>query len=496
MRTAAVIAFALLAAPVRASPNVNSDDGVYITLARLRAEGRLVPFSGGVQLLTAARVHALLLAAGEPDPQFALPSGWWWEPLQRVAVVGQWSRDHARPYSTAVRPRDVTGAIDVLCEHQEGRPCGDGAGLFTELDTSAGFGPSVSGSIRLRAQTGTDAHETDLEVDRGHVDAELGPVGLEVGRDVLVLGPSRRTQLAWGDNAPPIDQLRLSTARPLDLAGVNGSALRGSLTYLLGRLRAPQTYPGNFVSITRGQLDILDSFELGMSQLLQLGGDGAPSFGVWDFVLEHLRRRDASASATDSSNRRISFDVSARIAAFAGARFYYELVFEDWRKHFADALRFDADHLAGVELAAIGPGRKHGLVIELQTTGVRSQEHTPRITGFTNAGYVVGSPLGPDATSLFAGGRIELGEVTLSPWLEIARLSSDTYTFVVDGPISLATKGVTEGRYRAATRLRVLLRPGLAVEGEALVEHVANAAFVRGATRENFGITSSLVWKP
>ncbi len=278
--------------------------------------------------------------------------------------------------------------------------------------------------------------------------------------------------------------------------GEHGDVLRGSAVYILGRLRAPQRYPGNLVSIGRVQFDVMNNVEFGMTQMLQLLGEGAPGLGFWDFIAEHIRRKDMSASDTDTSNRRVSFDVSFRVAALQGARFYYEVAFEDWRKHFGDALRYDADHLLGVELAAIGPGRRHGLVVELQKTGVRSQEHYPRTTGFTNAGRVVGSPLGPDAQSIFVGGRVELGWGTLKPWLEFARLSSDSYMFVPFGPIYRTGTGPSELRYRAGTTLRVPLRPNLRVEAEALFEHVTRFAFEPGAERENFGLTLSVVWHP
>jgi len=481
----------LVAAPAVASPNVSLDDPIYDRLAALRARGELSSYLGGFRPLTWRRAHALLVAAGGSDQE--PPPGWWVAPVERAAARVSVIDEQVRPYSTAIRPRDLTGAIALSCEHEEGRPCGAGAGLVTELDSSAGYGPWLSGAIRVRARAGTSGLDEGVDLDRAYVNAELGPLAVEAGRDVLVLGPASRTQLAWGDHAPPLDHVRISTAAPFAL----GSAARGNLLYVVGRLRAPQTFPGNLVTIARGQLDIANTVELGMSQLLQLGGEGARSLGLVDFVLEHVRRRDKSAGPTDSSNRRVSFDVSAQIPELAGARFYYELVFEDLRrKRWMDAVRYDADHLVGVELAAIGPGRRHGLVVEWQQTGVRSQEHTPRTTGFTNAGRVVGSPLGPDAQSLYVGGRIALGRVTVRPWGEVAGLSSDTYTFVDHGPITRATVGVTERRYRAGLGGRLAIRRGWILETEAIVEHVSSFAFEPGAHRNNVGATASVIWQP
>ncbi len=416
-------------------------------------------------------------------------SSWWFRPFGRALVRLLAARDLERPYSPSRRPRDLVGLVAVSCEHAEGRPCGPGGGLLTELDSSLGYQDWISVTTRLQETVGSSAYDAGISVDRAYLNATVGPLAAEVGRDVIVLGPSARTSLGWGDHAPPLDHIRLSTSEPFELT----SSLKASFVYVLGRLRAPQTFDGNLVSIGRGQIDIGDHVEVGMMQLLQLLGEGATTLGLVDFIAEHVRRGDPSASASDSSNRRVGFDLSIRSPAFDGARFYYALVFEDWRDRIHHALRHDADHLVGIELASLGA---HALVVEIQQTGVRSQEHTPRVTGLTNAGRVAGSPLGPDARSFYAGGRIAIGRSTLVPWLEIARLSSDTYSFIVDGPISRATRGTSELRFRAGTRLRRPLVRDLSIEVDAWFEHVERFDFETGARRENVGLSISAVWRP
>lgn len=410
----------------------------------------------------------VLLAASRAQAD----DSWWAAPVARAALQLNLVSEDDRPYSTPAHPRDIAGDVALSCEHQEGRPCGDGVGSFGEVDSAAGYGHWILAATRLRLRTGSDRYGTGFDVDRAHVDASYGPVSAKVGRDVLVLGPGPRTQLGWGDNAPPLDQVRVDAR----LGPASG-------TYVLGRLRDPQTYPGDLVSIVRGQLDF-GSVRVGGMQMLQLDGDGAPGFGFTDFILEHFRRRDASASATDSSNRRVGADVAWHIAGFGGAVLSYQIMFEDWRKHFANAVRYDADHLVGFA--------NRRVVVEWQKTGVRSQEHVPRVTGFTNGGRAVGSPLGPDAQSLFISARSRM----VQPWVEVVRFSSDTYRFVVDGPILHETRGVAEWRYRIGAQAQVALCPGVELGVQGWFEHVENLAFERGQRRENLGLISSLVWTP
>ena len=468
----------LAAAPSGASPNVSLDDPVYDQLDQLELAGVLAPFRGGLMPLTWARVHELVREAP------ALPDGWWIRPVERAALRVDAAGDAARAYSTAARPRDVAGMLALSCEGQEGRPCGNGLGLGAELDAAAGYGAWAAGAVRLRARTGRDSYTTALDLDRAYVNAEVGPIAAELGRDVLVLGPGTPTQVGWGTNAPPLDQLRLSGARPLALS----PRLRLNVVYVLGRLAAPQTYPGDLVSVTRAQVDIDDRFELGAMQLLQLGGDGAPGFGLWDFVLEHVRRRDASASASDSSNRRIGLDVAAHITGLGGARITYQLMFEDIRKHFVDAVHYDADHVLGLQT--------RWLTVELQRTGVRSYEHVPRITGFTSGGRIVGDPLGPAAQAVFVGGRIPVRCGVVMPWVEVAQLASDAYTFVVDGPILRTSTGTTELRFRIGARARVPVGHDLELDPEAALEDAVRWSFIPGAHRTGAVFRAALVWRP
>jgi hypothetical protein len=473
---AATIAFA--AASSGASPNVSLDDPVYDQLDQLELAGMLPPFRGGLAPLTEARVHELVREAP------AVPTGWWIRPIERAALRVDLVDEAARGYATAARPRDVAGMLALSCEGQEGRPCGNGLGLAAELDAAAGYDAWAAAAVRMRGRTGRDRYATALDVDRAYVNAELGPIAAELGRDVLVLGPATQTHAGWGTNAPPLDQVRLSGARPLALL----PRVRVNAVYVLGRLAAPQTYPGDLVSIARAQLDIDDRFELGAMQLLQLGGDGAPGFGLGDFVLEHVRRRDASASASDSSNRRIGFDIAAHIAGFGGARIAYQLTFEDLRKQFVDALRYDADHVLSVHT--------RWLTVEWHKTGVRSYEHVPRVTGFTTGGRIVGDPLGPAAQAVFVGGRISVRWGVVMPWAEVAELASDTYMFTEQGPIVRTSKATTELHFRIGARARVPIGHSLELDPEAALEDVERASFVPGARRASAVFRAVLVWRP
>jgi hypothetical protein len=462
--------------PAMASPHVALDHPVYDRLDELELAGALPAFRGGLAPLTRARIHELVADAP------AVPGGWWIAPVERAALRLDLIDDASRDYTTAVRPRTVAGRLALSCEGQEGRRCGS-AGLSGELDVAAGYGTWVAGAARLQAGTGLDGRDRELGVDRAYLSVELGPIAAEVGRDVVALGPAAPTRLGWGTSAPPLDHVRLSGARPLALSGRAGA----NLVYVLGRLAAPQSHPGALVSIARAQLDV-GRLELGAMQLLQLGGEGAPGFTPWGFVLEHVRRRDITAGPSDSSNRRMGIDVAARIAGLGGARLTYQLLAEDLRKRFDHALRHDADHALGLQT--------RWLTVQWRRTGVRAYEHMPRVTGFTSGGRIVGDPLGPAAQAVFASARLPVGDRVVQPWVEAARLASDTYAFVVSGPIRKTADGPAELRFRLGVRARVPLGHSLELDAEVAFEHVERASFVPGARREGALLRAALVWRP
>jgi hypothetical protein len=471
-------ASALAAPPSGASPNVSLDDPAYDQLDQLELAGALPAFRGGLAPLTRARLHELV-----PDAP-ALPRGWWIRAIERAALRVTVTDEDVRDYSTAARPRNVAGQLALSCEGQEGRPCGHRLDLGAEIDAAAGYGAWAAGAVRLSLRTDSGSDELALGLDRAYVNAELGPIAAEVGRDVIALGPPAPTRVGWSPNAPPLDQVRLSGARPLALS----RRVRINAVYVLGRLAEPQTYPDNLVSIARAQVDLWDRFELGAMQLLQLGGEGAPRIGLWDFVLEHVRRRDLTAGPSDSSNRRVGFDVAARIAGLGGARITYQLIFEDLRKEIVSAVRHDADHVLAVQT--------RWLTVEWHRTGVRAYEHTPRLTGLTSGGRIVGDPLGPDAHAVIVGGRVATRRGVVMPWIEVARFASDTYEFLDPGPVVRSGRGPAELRFRIGARARVPIGHGLELAPEAALEDVERASFVPGARHINAMFRAVLVWRP
>jgi hypothetical protein len=114
----------------------------------------------------------------------------------------------------------------------------------------------------------------------------------------------------------------------------------------------------------------------------------------------------------------------------------------------------------------------------------------------TSGGRTAGSPLGPDATSVYVSPRwdFENTNVSISPWAEFIRIGSDVYDFPEHAAISRSSSGLAEIRSRAGLRVLGVLQPGLWMQAENFVEHVGNEAF-QVSTRNNAGLSLTVIWR-
>lgn len=434
---------------------------------------------------TAALLLAAAAGASRADGDLDL------RPLSQLTLRLAFVDEYTRPYSVPAAPRAMAGSLSLSCEHQAGRPCGPGAGLSLELDSAAALGGWLALATRLRATAGSEGYAPSLEVDRAFLRLHHGPLAAQVGRDVLSLGPAVRTALLLSDHAPPLDAVRLS----LDPTGLPfAPEVRVSALWFLARLRGPQTFPGTWVDGARLQLGFFDRLELGGTRLLQYGGEGAPDLGgLWGWVREHFHRQGDGTL----SNNRLSLDVALRLPPAETARAYYELAFEDTRHSFDNALRWDTDHLVGLEIPHLDAGPLRRLVAEVGRTAHISQQHGTFRTGMTNAGRVLGAPFGPEVLSVWLCADLALPEVRLTPWFEWLRVSADVYGPDAAGAdiIPLA-RGPREYRQRAGLDAQVALAPGWRLDLRLFGERVDGAAFAPGDVRLGAGAQAALTYTP
>ena len=495
MRFARLLAL-LLAGAARAAPNLPFGHPDWTLLRDAQARGLLADPVGGQQALGEDEVQRALVALRLPPDRRLLTleeAGFWIRPVETATLRAVALHEHDRPYSLELRPRHLAGEVGTSCELQEGRPCGGGLGLMPEVDSAAGWGSWLSASTRLRLDLGNNRYAPEVALDRAYLKAQLGFLAVEAGRDLLALGPSARAALLVSRNPAPLDQLRAWT-RPLPLPFFDA---RVTFLYFIARLRDPQFYPGTLVDCTRVQLDLFNHLQLGGSRLLQFGGTGAPAIGLGSFISQHFQR-DYDSKGAPLGDNRLALDAAVSVPALGGARFYTEVSFEDFRKQELNVFQYDADYLLGAEFRALDAGPLRRILIEVAKTGRISQEGIYWLTGWTNAGRALGSPLGPDGLSIYARAELELPAARLSPWVEWLRFSSDTFKDDGQGGGGVAVDkvGPIESRRRAGLDLSVPLTRAFLLEANLYVELVTTAELVPDATRHNGGAVVRLRYFP
>jgi len=490
-----ILASSLCAFTAGATPEVPIDDWIYQDLYRLQDQGDIpVSAVSGNRLLTESMIRSLFVASRTQTHLQLIDAeskGFWMRPAERVTTRLSLASDIARSYSVPARPRNMLGESELACEYQEGRPCGDGAHGLLEMDSSAGYGRWLSAFSRIQAQaTGNDRVSAGATIDRLYASLEFGPAELLLGRNTVLMGPGRHTQLLWSANPAPIDQLQLSIRGLV----VPMLPIRVGGTYIFGRLDSPQRFTNTLVSLARVYVELADRVNLGMTNLLILGGKGAPNVGPWQFVEEHVHRT-GPWPGEGVSDRRLGLDMTVGVPSLRST-FYTEIVFEDSRAQLVNALAHDVDYLLGWAASGLGRSKNHGFLIELVRTGVRSEEHGVFSSGMTSGARVLGSPLGPDATSLYVSPRwdIRQNHLSIAPWCEWVRTGSDTFFFPENAGISRATSGLAEFRTRAGLDAIARIEPDLWLRTGAFFEHVDNEAF-QVATRNNAGLSLSVVWQ-
>jgi hypothetical protein len=487
MRARVCLSILVLCGAASGAGNLPIDDPRWDALRDAIGKLAIPDPQGGVQSMDEARVDLLLY--GTP-----LPAGFWMAPDHRLTLETSLSDEHDRPYSLPLRQRNLAGGIALSCEYQEGRPCGDGAVVFGELDSAAGYGTLLTLATRIGLAGGSIAGDTGFSLDRAYLKLELDPFSVQVGRDVLVLGPSVRSALMLSANAVPQDGVRLRL-RPVALPFL--PEVKFSALYFIDRLRNPQIFHGTLLDLLGFQLDFWNRVSFGGSRALQLGGDGSPDYGGFGgFLLEHFGRTKEFVGVGTAENNRLSASLQLHIPELRGTRVYYEIAFEDTAQHFFNAVQYDADHLFGVEFRALDAGPLRRLFVEVEHTGRVSQEHTIFTTGYTNAGRALADALGPDGTSVWIRADAQAGLLRLSPWFEWLKFVADQYSAALDQPVFVSVVGPQEHRQRLGADGAFPVGAHFLLQGSLFGERIANADLVNGSTRFSAGLRAALVWTP
>lgn len=356
------------------------------------------------------------------------------------------------------------GGIDAqtrpLVENRGGRHYTDGANLGIETSHWFRFGKyfSVQAEPRVQIQVAKDGEpeENDFFVQRLSGRFTWNKLDLQIGRDSINWGPSAEGGLGFSNNARPLDFVKLSSISPFRYPFIFKKLGIHQWNLIVANLGPEQRFKDSWLVAYKNSMRGSPYLELGVSQSLVLGGDGAPDLGIGSAFGEFW---GVGSHAQASSNRNFDIDVIGTIPKLWGMQVYAELNFEDFDRNMTVLFRDDLSWTAGVYLPRATRSGTLDLRLEYSKLSPRYGRHPVFTSGMTENGLLIGNPLGPDAQSVRALLRYDFSPETLIDFgVRYARRNGDLYDVDYDsngvGGRSTLVDRPVESRVRAWVGLR------------------------------------------
>jgi hypothetical protein len=313
-------------------------------------------------------------------------------PLEFVHVGGAFSDE-------AARPGNRQG--ESLEEGANGRLTAAGWGVWRE---------TVAAYVRPEGTVNEEASR--FRLGETYVKVERWNVELEVGRDSLWWGPGFHGAFVLSNNARPLDMVKLASAEAFVLPWIFRYLGPFKVTWFLGQLEEDRDFPRAKVSGLRLNFAPASWAEVGLSRVIQFGGEGRPSPKVGDIpriLVAAGRAREGGVEDRRNNNEIYGLDVAFvirrvdRLVPLARTvQVYAQYGVEDlgtpesappYPKHGAV--------LVGLYLPDLFLSARSDLRLEYAHLGRPWYTHSIYTSGFTLDGRVLGHQVGGDADALY-----------------------------------------------------------------------------------------------
>ncbi|MCK5826557.1 MAG: capsule assembly Wzi family protein [Desulfuromusa sp.] len=245
----------------------------------------------------------------------------------------------------------------------------------------------------------------DLEVKwlTARVTLALGPVEISAGRQSLGWGQGYNGSLLLGNNAKPLDMIRINTPSPIMLPWLFKYLGPFQFDVFWSQLEEERQVPEPYFAGMRVNMKPLPWLELGATRTVMFGGDGRPDVDLDEFITI-LGGKNLDGDE-DSSNSIAAIDLRIFFPSLWGAEIYGEIGGEDEANHFFSK----AAWLAGVYLPQVEPTGR--LSLRLEYTDLSDEvwyRHSAYRSGYTYKNHIMGHHIGGAAKDYFAEARLLL----------------------------------------------------------------------------------------
>jgi hypothetical protein len=246
-----------------------------------------------------------------------------------------------------------------------------------------------------------------------YVKLERWNIELEVGRDSLWWGPGFHGALILSNNARPLDMVKLSSAEAFVLPWIFRYLGPFKVTWFLGQLEEDRDFPHAKVAGLRLNFAPASWAEVGLSRVMQFGGEGRPSPDVGDIPRLLGARTSTQEGGIDdptNTNEVYAIDVAFvirgvdRLVPLARTvQLYAEYGFENLGGGPSGRTPYPARGaaLVGLYVPDLFLSAQADLRVEYTNLSRIWYIHSIYTSGFTLDGRVLGHQVGGDAESLY-----------------------------------------------------------------------------------------------
>lgn len=352
----------------------------------------------------------------------------------------------------------IDASSNPLVQNRGGRDYADGAQYAIETEHWADLTRYASFYLKPRFQFqfpfGSEADREKVLVQELYGVFNFHNVEIQAGRSSLFFGQGGHGGLLLSDNARPLDHVHLTNDHPVILPWIFKYLGHNKLTLFWGNLGPESFFPYTHLAGYKWTIKPFSIWEMGLSNVMMIGGEGAPDFGVRDAIVDFI---GFSGTNEGASNRILGFDTRVTLPFLRNSQFFLDFFLDDktfssFKKTFVD----DAAYFAGFYLPRLTDDGKVQGRFEFRALPGRFYRHAQFRSGYTLNGDILGDPLGPDGISFLANIR---GDISLLSFVELelsyGESDSNTYNFggstitvALDNPTEKRVKSlVTYGRF-------------------------------------------------
>lgn len=301
----------------------------------------------------------------------------------------------------------VDAVVSPLTAYEEGRRYPDGHQIAVETESWLKASSYFSMYLRPRFQLDvTHGGDVSLKpfVQQLYVKFAVPHFELEVGRDSLEWGQGEFGGVLLSNNARPLDLIKISNPSPSRLPWVFKYLGHWRYTFFVANLGPEREFTYSYLTGIKLSLKPVSFFELGFSQILALGGNGAPGpLTVGNIFTEFFGERVGDPKALNLTNRQVGLDFRLFLPFLRNAQVYLDIGLEDSDGEskayiFADL----ANYHAGIYIPRLDYDGRMSLRFEYLHASPHFYRHGSFSTGMALNKKLLGDELGPDADGIYA----------------------------------------------------------------------------------------------